>query len=251
MGKISEILSSIQEQRIENEKKLEKFERLAVHMVEENKKVNITSILDEEGIATKHFADSISLLRLPELQKEGLRLLDVGCGGGFPGLPLAIMREDFDLVMLDSTEKKIKYVAETAKLLELFGVSAISGRAEDLAQKTKGYRENFDVVTSRAVARLSVLSEICLPFVKVGGYFVAMKAQSAAEELNEAKKGFKTLGGELVRCESVPFTFDNIESSQALKDFSSANRTLIIVKKIKPTPQEYPRVWARITKKPL
>ncbi len=258
MDKISKILSSVNEQPITDKALLDKFEWLAGHIAEENKKVNITSITDEVGIATKHFADSLSVLRLNELKKENIRLADIGCGGGFPGLPIKMARDDIDVVMLDSTEKKIRYVESTTKLLGLEKIKCIAGRAEDVSAKGQPMREYFDVVTSRAVARLSVLSEICLPFVKVGGYFISMKAAAADEELREAKNGFAKLGGKLEKCVEIPFTFDgldtndfNDEEKKQLEEFASSRRVLVIVKKVKPTPDAYPRAWAKITKKPL
>lgn len=258
MNKVSKILSSVKEMPVSDEACLERFEWLAGHIAEENKKVNITSITDEVGIATKHFADSLSLLRLEEVARESIRLADIGCGGGFPGLPIKMMRDDIDVTMLDSTEKKIKYVESTARLLGLEKINCIAGRAEEVGAVGTPLRESFDIVTSRAVARLSVLSEICLPFVKVGGYFIAMKAASADEELEEAKNGFSKLGGRLVRCVDVPFTFEGLDADtfsneelSRLEEFSSAKRVLIVVKKVKPTPEQYPRAWARIIKKPL
>ena len=167
-------------------------------------------------------------------------------------------REDIDVMMLDSTEKKIRYVEATAELLGLKKIKCISGRAEDVSAKGQPLRESFDVVTSRAVARLSVLSEICLPFVKVGGYFISMKAAAADEELEEARKGFAALGGKLEKCVEIPFTFDRLDMSdftddekRKIDEFSSARRVLVVVKKVKHTPDAYPRAWAKITKKPL
>ena len=132
MNKVSKILSSVKEMPISDEMRLERFEWLAGHIAEENKKVNITSITDEVGIATKHFADSLSLLRLEELATESIRLADIGCGGGFPGLPIKMMRDDIDVTMLDSTEKKIKYVESTARLLGLEKINCIAGIAEEV-----------------------------------------------------------------------------------------------------------------------
>ena len=258
MDKVSRILSSLAQQRVTDEKALEKFEWLARHIAEENKKVNITSITDEVGIATKHFADSFSVLRLDAFKKDDISMADIGCGGGFPGLPVKIMRPDINVTMLDSTEKKIRYVDSTARLLGLEKITCIAGRAEDVSSKGKPLREAFDIVTSRAVARLSVLSEICLPFVKLGGYFISMKAAAADEELSEAKGGFAKLGGRLECCVDIPFTFDGLDTSdftddekRQIEEFSSSRRVLVVVKKVKPTPAEYPRQWAKIVKKPL
>jgi 16S rRNA (guanine527-N7)-methyltransferase len=258
MNKVSKILASVMEMPVTDGERLKKFEWLSAHIAEENKKVNITSITDEVGIATKHFADSLSLLRLDAFQKENIKVADIGCGGGFPGLPIKIMRDDIDITMLDSTEKKIRYVEATAKAMGLEKIKCISGRAEEISADGSALREAFDVVTSRAVARLSVLSEICLPFVKVGGYFVSMKAADADNELLEAKNGFAKLGGKLEKCVEIPFTFDGLDTSdftdeekKQLEEFSGARRVLVVVKKVKPTPSQYPRAWAKIIKKPL
>ncbi len=258
MNKVLKILSSIREQPLSDVFLLEAFERFAEHIAEENEKINITSITDPVGIATKHFADSISLLRLPVFEKEGQRVADIGCGGGFPGLPLGMVRPDLRLVMIDSTEKKIKYVERTAEKFGIEKIKCIAGRAEALSAPGAEFREKFDIVTSRAVARLCVLAEICLPFTAIGGYFVAMKAAGADEELEEAKRGIATLGGKVVECVEVPFTFDISDKSgfsdtelSALDEFSSSRRVLIVVKKVRPTPVSYPRAWAKITKKPL
>ena len=258
MNKVSHILSSIKEQPITDSEKLSLFDRFAEYIAEENQKMNITSITDPVGVATKHFADSLSLLRLSLFEKEGLDVADIGCGGGFPGLPLGIVRPDLNLCMIDSTEKKIRYVERTAKEFGVEKITCISDRAEALSAVGKPCREKFDAVVSRAVARLVVLSEICLPFVKVGGYFVAMKAAEASEELEEARRAIGTLGGKIIENVKIPFTFENInkdvfseEEFSALDTFSSSNRYLIVVKKVKPTPPPYPRAWAKITKKPL
>ena len=257
MNKVSKILSSIKEQPITDPVVLERFDSFQEYIAEENQKINITSITDPVGVATKHFADSLSLLRLDVFKKEGQRVADIGCGGGFPGLPIGLVRPDLRLVMIDSTEKKIRYVERTAKEYGIEKIKCIAGRAEELSAPDAEYREKFDIVTSRAVARLSVLSEICLPFTAVGGYFVAMKAAGADEELEEAKRGIGILGGKVVDVVEVPFTFDcdksdfTADESAELDEFSSSRRVLIVVKKVRPTPATYPRVWAKITKKPL
>ncbi len=258
MDKVSSILSSIKEQRITDTKKLELFSQFSKYIAVENEKMNFTSITDPVCVATKHFADSLSLLRLPLFEKAGQRVADVGCGGGFPGLPLGIMRDDLRLVMIDSTEKKIKYVERTAKEFGVEKIKCVAGRAEALSSPDAEYREKFDIVTSRAVARLAVLSEICLPFVGVGGHFVAMKAAGADEELEEARRAISTLGGKIVACHDVPFTFDTLDTTSftdeekaQLEEFSQSRRVLIVVKKVRPTPALYPRAWAKIVKKTL
>lgn len=215
--------------------KITQFQKLAELLVEQNKTMNLTAITDPDGIAVKHFADSISVLTATEFA-ENARVLDVGTGAGFPGIPLLIMRPDLDLTMLDSTAKKLKYVANTVEELGL-SANVLHTRAEEAGQ-SKEYRETFDIVCSRAVAALNVLCEYCLPFVKVGGYFVAMKAAKAQEEIDGAKAAIKLLGGKIVE-----------EKSFNLSD--GGERNIIIIKKISHVPPKYPRVSAQIAKKPL
>lgn len=254
MEKIKELLSSLSGIPALNEEQKTSFDRLAEILVEENKKVNVTSILDPVGIALKHFADSLSILELSEMKKEGLKMADIGCGGGFPGLPVKIVRPDIDITMIDSTEKKIKYVRATADKLGLEKVTTVSARAEDLAGAKGALREKFDVVTARAMARLNVLVELCLPFVKVGGTFISMKAATAEEELNEARAGIAKLGGKIKRVEEVKFHIDLTpfgDDKEEISDFLSAKRYMIVIEKVKPTLPQYPRPYAKITKKPL
>ncbi len=215
--------------------KTKRFQRLAELLIEQNKTMNLTAITDPDGIAVKHFADSISVLTSVDFA-ENARVLDVGTGAGFPGIPLLIMRPDLDLTMLDSTAKKLKYVANTVEELGL-SATVLHTRAEEAGQ-SKEYRETFDIVCSRAVAALNVLCEYCLPFVRVGGYFVAMKAAKAQEEINGAKAAIKLLGGKIVE-----------EKSFKLSD--GGERNIIIIKKISQVPPKYPRVSAQIAKKPL
>ncbi len=214
---------------------LERFENLAELLVEQNKTMNLTAITDPDGIAVKHFADSISVLSAVEFEK-GAKVIDVGTGAGFPGIPLLIMRPDLDLTMLDSTAKKLKYVADTVESLGL-NADVLHSRAEEAAQKPE-YRESFDIVCSRAVAALNILCEYCLPFVKKGGVFAAMKGAKAQEEIELAKNSIKTLGGEIVA-----------QKSFTLSD--GAERTIIIIKKISHNLPKYPRPSAQIAKKPL
>jgi len=168
-------------------------------------------------------------------------VIDVGCGAGFPTLPLAIFRPDISVTALDGTAKRISYVAETAKMLGLGNVNAVSGRAEELAG-TKEYREKFDLATARAVASLPVLSELCIPFVRVGGKMIAMKAQHAEDEINSSRRAVELCGGALscVRSRQLLSSDDEIQE-----------RTLIVIDKIKKTPPEYPRHFSKISKKPL
>lgn len=211
------------------------FDMLSELLVEQNKTMNLTAITDPDGIAVKHFADSISALSAYDFA-ENAKVLDVGTGAGFPSIPLLIARPDLEMTMIDSTAKKLKYVASTVEALGL-SAEVLHTRAEEAGQN-KEYREKFDIVCSRAVAALNVLCEYCLPFVKVGGVFLAMKGAKAQEEIADAKNAIKTLGGKIVG-----------EKSFTLSD--GGERTIVIIKKISQIPPKYPRVSAQIAKKPL
>ncbi|MBQ2847230.1 MAG: 16S rRNA (guanine(527)-N(7))-methyltransferase RsmG [Clostridia bacterium] len=217
------------------DEQLKRFDLLSDLLVEQNKTMNLTAITDPDGIAIKHFADSISVLTACDIP-NGARVMDIGTGAGFPGIPLLIMRPDLDLTMVDSTAKKLKYVENTVNELGLIATT-FHTRAEEAGQ-SKEYREKFDFVCSRAVAALNVLCEYCLPFVKVGGYFIAMKGAKAQEEIAEAKSAIKLLGGKIVD-----------EKSFSLSD--GGERTLVVIKKISQIPPKYPRPSAQIAKKPL
>ncbi len=217
------------------DEQLKRFDLLSELLVEQNKTMNLTAITDPDGISVKHFADSISVLSAVDF-KTDMRVLDVGTGAGFPGIPLLIMKSDIDLTMIDSTAKKLKYVDATVNSLGLIA-TVLHTRAEEAGQ-SKEYREKFDVVCSRAVASLNVLCEYCLPFVRQGGIFVAMKGAKAQEEIADAKAAIKTLGGKIVD-----------EKSFTLSD--GGERTLVIIKKISQIPPKYPRPSAQIAKKPL
>lgn len=214
---------------------LSRFEKLAYLLVEQNKIMNLTAITDPDGIAVKHFADSISALSAADFP-QGARVLDVGTGAGFPSIPLLIVRPDLDITMIDSTAKKLKYVASAVESLGL-SAEVLHTRAEEAGQN-KEYREKFDIVCSRAVAALNVLCEYCLPFVKVGGIFLAMKGAKAQEEIADARNAIKTLGGKII--DEKSFTL-----------FDGGERTIVVIKKISQVPPKYPRVSAQIAKKPL
>jgi len=217
------------------DEQLSRFETLSDLLVEQNKTMNLTAITDPDGIAVKHFADSISVLTAAELP-QGAKVLDVGTGAGFPGIPLLIMRPDLDLTMIDSTAKKLKYVENTVNELGLMATT-LHTRAEEAGQ-SKEYREKFDIVCSRAVAALNVLCEYCLPFVRQNGLFIAMKGAKAQEEIDGAKSAIKLLGGKIIA-----------EKSFSLSD--GGERTLVVIKKISQIPPKYPRPSAQIAKKPL
>ena len=217
--------------------RMEKFFLLTVRMLEENEKYNLTAITEPSKIILNHYADCATLAaRL----KKGATIIDVGCGAGFPTLPLAIVRPDLKITAMDSTAKRVNYVAETAQMLGLDNVVAVTMRAED-GGKSPDYRERFDYATARAVAEMRVLAELALPFVKVGGQMVAMKGKNAEFELSSAKKAIATLGGRNTACDTVTLK----GSGEVL------THPLIIIDKKEKTPVTYPRPFAQISKKPL
>ena len=210
---------------------------LSEYLVSENRKYNLTAVTDCRGIILRHLADSASLSPLLESKAT---LLDVGCGAGFPSLVLAILRPDLSVTALDATEKRVRYVASAAELLGLDNLTALCMRAEDGARGD--LRERFDFVTARAVARLPILSELCLPYVKVGGIFLAMKGSGGDLELSEAANAISVLGGKTVRMH---------ESSLSDGLGETLTRTVAEIRKISRTPVLYPRHFSRISKKPL
>ena len=234
---IKDVFSKNNLEELLNITSLDKLNRLIDRMITVNEKMNLTAIKDAEDIILKHIADSATVIKyIPQKAK----LLDVGTGGGFPALPIAIFRPDVNVYALDSTLKKLKYIEETADILELDNVKIVSGRAEELG-RTVNYRERFDIVTARAVASLNVLTELCVPFVKVGGSFISMKGCAAESEILSAKSGIIQLGG--TKFEDITFnlSYNNVE----------LQRHIVISKKVKNTPDSFPRMYNRITKKPL
>lgn len=209
-------------------------------MLETNKKMNLTAITDTNAIILKHYVDSLTVCSVTDIPQESA-VIDVGCGAGFPSLPLAIFRRDLQITSLDSTEKRINYVKSTAFALGLTNIKTISGRAEDCANMIE-YREKFDTVTARAVAPLPVLSEICLPFVKPGGAFIAMKAAQGESEITEAKKAIEFCGGVLRSVHKIEITANGIDNEQ---------RIIVDIEKVKKTPDKYPRRYSQISKNPL
>ncbi len=220
-----------------SEKQMNQFIKYYEMLVEKNKVMNLTGITEWEEVVQKHFLDSLSLVYAVDIE-DGMKVLDLGTGAGFPGIPLKIAFPEMNIVLLDSLNKRIKFLQEVIDTLALKGIKAIHGRAEELAQK-KEYRESFEVVVSRAVANLSTLSEYCIPFVEVGGSFVAYKSGEIGEELNAADPAILMLGGTLASVEEF------------LLPDSDVSRSLIVIDKEESTKKKYPRGGGKPSKDPL
>ena len=208
--------------------------RYAQLLLETNQVMNLTAITDPTDVAALHFLDSAALLTLTDL--KGKTVADVGTGAGFPGLPLKIAEPSIDLTLLDAQGKRVRFLETVCAQLGLTGVACVHGRAEEFAADR---RESFDIVTSRAVAALPVLCELCLPLVKVGGCFLAMKSVDSDAELDSAKHALDLLGGqvETLRDYQIPGT--------------NVYHRLVVIKKFRKTPEKYPRAFAKIKKNPL
>ncbi|MEI7473863.1 MAG: 16S rRNA (guanine(527)-N(7))-methyltransferase RsmG [bacterium] len=233
------LINKIKEFDIElNEKQIELFGKYFEFLNKFNEHTNIVSDASYETVMTKHFADSISLYLDEEIrEKKNLSIIDIGCGGGFPGVPLIILFDTWTLTAVDSVGKKINFIKELAEILELTDrIKTVNGRAEDLAH-TVEMREKFDISVARAVSRLNILCEYCLPFVKKDGIFAAYKAKEAQEELNEAQKALQTLKGESVK--QIDYSIENTD------------RNILIIKKVGNTSSHYPRKAGIPKKKPL
>ena len=220
----------------------QKLDRYAELLVDWNQRMNLTAITDPHGIVLKHFTDSLTALSvLPK--KNGLSLIDVGTGAGFPGIPLALVRPDIRLTLLDSLNKRLIFLKEVCDEL---GIRAelIHARAEEGGRNPK-LREKFDAATARAVAAMPVLSEYCLPFVKVGGCFIAMKGPDSDAEIQAAKRVVELLGGKVTEAKALSLPHlprDGVEQQE---------RRLFVIEKTKPTPPRFPRQSAKISKEPL
>ena len=212
----------------------ETLERFSSLLLEKNQVMNLTAITEPDAVAQLHLLDSAALL--PFVDLTGKTVVDVGTGAGFPGMPLRILKDDFDLTLLDSLGKRVTWLQEVCDELQLKRVACVHARAEEFAMQ---HREQFDIATSRAVAQLSILSELCLPLIKVGGQFVAMKSVDTEDEITAAKSAIRTLGGRIVKVEDY-----KIPTSDVV-------HRLVLIEKVSPTPRAYPRAFAKIKKAPL
>ena len=226
-----------------DELKAEKLYRYYELVVEKNKVMNLTAITEEDEFISKHFVDSLSIIKAPDLKDElaqakGIKLIDVGTGAGFPGMVLKIVFPSLKITLFDSLKKRLNFLDEVIAELELKDIETLHGRAEDYGNN-KLYREKYDICVSRAVANMSSLSEYCLPFVKPDGLFVAYKSGGSHSEIREASKAIKILGG----------------NTEDIQDFmlpdSDIERSIVSVRKIKKTPAQYPRKAGTPAKEPI
>ena len=215
-----------------SDRQADQFCRYCELLLEKNQVMNLTAIREPDKVATLHFLDCMALLNVTDFREKSV--IDVGCGAGFPGLPLKIAEPSIHLTLLDSLNKRVVWLRD--ELLPALEVEAdcVSGRAEEYAA---AHREQYDIATSRAVARLNLLAELCLPLVRPGGYFLAMKGQDAAEEVQEAEHAVRTLGGRVERIWEYPV--------------EDAVHRVVVIKKVANTPAKYPRQFAKIKKQPL
>ena len=218
-----------------SEIQLKQFYNYMNLLIEWNKKINLTAITEPDEIILKHFVDSLTISKYIS---DGTKVVDVGTGAGFPGIPLKIVRQDVDITLLDSLQKRINFLDEVINELNLEKITTVHSRVEDFG-KNKEYREKFDIATSRAVANLSTLSEYLLPLVKVGGKVISMKGSLIQEELENSKNAIKILGGQIEKVDE--FDLPN----------SDISRNIVLIDKIKNTPNRYPRKAGEPSKKPL
>lgn len=219
------------------EQQLEQFKTYYEMLIEKNKVMNLTAITEKDEVIDKHFIDSISLNKAVDTTKP-LKILDLGTGAGFPGIPLKIAYPNLKITLLDSLNKRIKFLQEVIEELGLQEIEGIHGRAEDFA-KQPAYREQYDLCVSRAVANLATLSEYCLPYVKEGGCFISYKSGAVEEEVNQSKKAIAELGGRIK--EVIAFTLPKTD----------IERTFVVIEKVKKTPKKYPRKAGLPSKEPL
>lgn len=215
----------------------EQFDKYYGMLTEWNKVMNLTAIVDHDEVNIKHFTDSITIVRIKNMDKVA-SLIDVGTGAGFPGIPLKIVFPHIHVVLLDSLNKRVKFLNAVIDELGLEGISAFHGRAEDFAKKAE-FREMFDICVSRAVANLSTLSEYCMPFVKLGGSFISYKSGEAEEEIMKAEKAVELLGGKIDKIDKFVLPETDI------------GRALIEIEKIRKTPKKFPRKAGMPSKEPI
>ena len=220
-----------------DEKAIDRFLDFKEILLEWNEKINLTTITEKEEIFIKHYFDSAACLRDGYI-KTGMKVIDVGTGAGFPGVPLKILREDIDLTLLDSLNKRISYLDDVLSRLNIKNVELVHARAEEGGANVK-YREKFDIVLSRAVAAMNVLVEYCLPYVAVGGFFLCQKGPNCEEELKDAEKAIALLGGEIKEVKLYKLPYRDITHS------------IIIIQKIKSTPTKYPRKPGKPSSDPI
>lgn len=218
------------------EKQIEQFFIYKDLLIEWNKKINLTAILEEKDIILKHFIDCLTIAKFRNL--DGKNIADIGTGAGFPGLVLKIYFENSNISLVDALNKRINFLKEASKEMNVKNINFIHARAEDLG-KEKNFRESFDFCVSRAVANLSVLAEYDLPFVKIGGEFIALKGPSVNEEIADAKNAIKILGGEIADIKTIKLPFSEIEHK------------LVFIQKLRQTPNQYPRKGTKISKNPI
>jgi len=230
-----QFIQALKEKGIElTNQQIHQFDMYYQTLVEWNEKMNLTAITNKEDVYLKHFYDSLTISFDYDLNDQAL--CDIGAGAGFPSIPLKIVYPNLKITIVDSLTKRITFLKHLTHVLELNNVEAISARAEEYAIE---HRESFDIVTARAVARLNILDELCLPLVKLNGDFITLKGLKAKEELNEAKQGIEKLGGKVTK--EVDFTLTD----------ENDYRSNIFIHKVKATPKIYPRPFGKIKKKPL
>ncbi len=220
-----------------NEVQKQQFITFYEYLVEKNKVMNLTGITEFQEVLVKHFLDSLACVKAVDMSRIK-RIMDIGTGAGFPGVPLKIAFPHLEACLLDSLKKRVNFLEETFQMLKLENITAIHGRAEEYA-KNKQYRETYDLCVSRAVSNLATLSEYCLPYVKTGGYFISYKSGTVQEEVEQAQKAVKILGGKIQ--DVVYFQLPD----------SEIQRSLVVIEKIKATPGRYPRKAGTPLKEPL
>lgn len=262
MGNRNLLINGLKEYGFEpSEKQLWQFERYYEMLVEKNKVMNLTAITEYDEVMVKHFIDSVAIVKTAEnnleiskllngnsdssvtkagnsTNSEQVKLLDLGTGAGFPGIPIKIMFPQLKVTLMDSLNKRIRFLQEVIDELGLENIEAVHARAEEFARKPE-YREQYNFVVSRAVARMATLTEFCFSYVKVGGYFLPYKSAGATEEIEEADKAITTLGGKLEKIETITLPQSDII------------RTIPVVRKIKVTPGKYPRVGKKAETNPI